>query len=396
MKVVHISSGDSGGAGIAARRLNRALNDAGIESRLLCLHKTSIDETVVQFKVPIYNKLLIHSHLPIGQNKYLNQTEINQKYEAVSYPEALYDISEHPLVKEADIINLHWVGNVLNYKKFFLKVKQPIVWTLHDMNPFLGIAHYMGDYQKNIAYRTLENKVARIKYLAISNHNNINVVNLCDWMKHFSESSKVFKDRKHWVIPNSVDTNVFKLRDKIACRKILDIPTDARVIFFCAQSLNNPRKGFDLLLDALKKIEHECILLIVGSTNVLSLPEKVSSIGFESIRDELTMSLFYSAADLFLLPSREDNLPNTMVESLCCGTPVISYSNGGMRDIIKDKKSGLLVPEHTSWAFAEAINVALDSLSNYDNCKIASDYSKIFAPTKQACEYISLYKSLMM
>lgn len=397
MKVVHISSGDSGGAGIAAKRLNRALNDADVESKLLCLHKTSKDETVIKFNVPIYNKLLIHSHLPIGQNKYLNSiTEIDRVYEVVSFPEALFDISEHPLVKDADIVNLHWVGNILNYKKFFSKIKQPIVWTLHDMNPFLGIAHYMGDYNKNITYRKLEDKVAQIKYQAISNHRNLQIVNLCNWMKQYSMNSIVFKDRHHSIVPNSIDTKVFNLRNKEACRRALGIPSDVRVVLFCAQAIGNQRKGFDLLLGALKKINQKCLLTTVGSTKGLNLPNGMNCKHFGTVRDELTMSIIYSASDLFLLPSREDNLPNTMVESLCCGTPVISYSNGGMRDVVKNKQSGILVDEQTSDAFADAINQALCSLSDYDSQKIASKYSKMFDPTKQANEYISIYKSLIL
>ena len=299
-------------------------------------------------------------------------------------------------MQEADVINLHWVGNILNYKKFFSNVKKPIVWTLHDMNPFLGVAHYMGDRNKNTAYNDLEEKITQIKYRAISNHHNIHIVNLCDWMAHYSMNSIVFKNRKYSIVPNSIDTEIFKLRDKDACRKVLGIPLDVRVVLFCAQSVKNHRKGFDLLLDALKKLKNKCLLAIVGSVKETDLPKDICHISFGEIHDELTMSIIYSASDVFLLPSREDNLPNTMVESLCCGIPIISYANGGMRDVIKSEFSGMIVESQTSDAFANAIDEVLSDLSNYDNYAIAEEYSKMFAPAKQANDYISIYKSLIL
>lgn len=396
MKVVHISSSDTGGAGIAAKRLNDALNNAGVDSTLLCVHKSTSGHKIVQHQIPISAKLLTHSHLPIGQNKYLNHiSEFEQAYEAVSFPEAFYDLSDNELVKQADIINLHWVGSILNYKQFFAKTTQPIVWTLHDMNPFLGIAHYMGDLNKNRGFKTIEDKVAHIKYNAISKHQNVHVVNLCDWMKGFSMNSKVFSSRSHSIIPNSIDIGTFTHRDKTACRKALNLNPDDKIVLFCAQSAHNHRKGFDLLLNALKMLKSDIVLAIVGDAENIQLPCNLRHIGFGSVHNELMMSIIYSASDLFVLPSREDNLPNTMVESLCCGTPVVSFSNGGMKNVIADNISGKLIDEQSAQALAEAINGMLSSMNTINNAEISSNARAIFQPSQQANEYISLYNSLL-
>ncbi len=396
MRVVHISSSDSGGAGIAARRLNDALNDAGIDSKLLCVHKTTRNRNIVKYDVPITAKLLTHSHIPIGQNKYLNHlSKYEDAYEAVSFPESFFDISEHPLVKQADIINLHWVGSILNYKLFFSRVKRPIVWTLHDMNPFLGIAHYMGDLNKNDQFREIEKKVCRLKNQAISRHPQVHVVNLCDWMRQYSAHSQAFSNRDHSIIPNSINTNLFKYRDKLACRKILDINPKDRVLLFCAQSVHNQRKGFDLLLNALDRIRKDVVLAIIGDVDGLTFTRHSRCRLFGSINNELMMSVIYSAADLFVLPSREDNLPNTMVESLCCGTPVISFSNGGMKNVIDDNFSGKLVTEQSSEALSDAINEMFSSTTTMDSQSISRHAANMFSPTKQAQEYISLYNDLM-
>lgn len=398
MKVVHISSSDSGGAGIATQRLNNALCRAGVDSKLLCVHKSTNAKNVVQFKTPISRKILSHSGLPVGQNKYFkNLADYTTSYEAVSFPLALYDVSSSEIVKDADIINLHWVGNILNYPQFFSHINKPIVWTLHDMNPFLGIAHYMDDYNENIRFRRVEDEVARIKYEAISKHAHLTVVNLCKWMLRYSANSNVFKNRSHVIIPNSINIETFNVKDKTSARNLLGLPQDKKVLLFCAQSLKNKRKGFDLLLNALKHITHTCILAIIGYADDIALPETLPVRIFGTIQDELLMSIIYSASDAFILPSREDNLPNTMLESLCCGTPVISFSNGGMSEAIIHGKNGFLIDDIKEESLAKCINQYLshEHTGLLDRVEISNEARKIFDPNRQASSYLSLYNNML-
>lgn len=394
MKVVHISSSDSGGAGIAALRLNKALNSIGVDSSLLCVHKSTNNDKVIRYNIPFISKLVAHSHLPILQNKYINNVELYEKnYEAVSFPEAIYDLSCSPLIKDADIINLHWVGNVLNYSKFFKNVQKPIFWTLHDMNPFMGISHYMGDFYKNQnRFGHIEDKVRNIKHKAILNANNLQIICLCDWMKQYSEKSISFQGLNHHIIHNSVDTEIFKIQDKISCRNILGLPYNKKILLFCSQSISNKRKGFDILLKSLTKISSNYFICIIGNINGIDIPKNIEYKCFGSLQDELTLSIIYSASDLFILPSREDNLPNTMLESLCCGVPVISFTNGGMCNVIQDGITGILVREQNSESLARGIDNFFE-FQNKFNCKQISDAAREqFSPFTQATNYLEIYK----
>jgi glycosyltransferase involved in cell wall biosynthesis len=396
MKILHISSSDSGGAGIAALRLNLALCNSDVDSKVLCLHKTSNYKSVVKYKEPIISKLLSHSHIPYGQNRYLNHIDtLDSAYEAVSFPKAFFDVSKSKEVREADIINLHWVGNMLNYHNFFKNVRKPIVWTLHDMNPFLGIAHYMGDYNKNYEFAEIEKSVAKYKKDSMAQHSDLHIVNLCNWMMSYSSQSEVFRNRPHSVIANSINIDIFKPYNKQFCRELLGLPTNRPIILFCSQGVGTKRKGFEVLLKALPYVSQDCFFSIVGETYNQLFDCGIDYKIFGTIRDELLLAFIYSAADVFVLPSIEDNLPNTMLESLACGTPMVSFENGGMYDILKQGRLGLLVEEQSPQALSAGINRVVNTLPQYNSSLISTMAHSMFNPKKQAEEYIQLYRSIL-
>ena len=388
MKVTHITYSDAGGAGIAAVRLNNALlASTNIESRILCLHKTTKGNNIYQYKKSLASRII--SNLPNREQFYFHEIcKLGGQYECFSIPYANYDITKHHLIQDADIINLHWIGNMLNYPSFFRHVRQPIIWTLHDMNPFLGIAHYTGDLQNNTNCINIENKIRIAKEKAIHRKKDITIVNLCNWMKTHSEQSDCFSRYKHTIIYNSINTSIFKLYNKKYIRKILNLPENNPILLFCSQNVNNPRKGFDLLKEAIQKIHRECVFLAIGNTTYINMPNVIL---FGEVHDEVLMALLYSAADAFILPSREDNLPNTMLESLCCGVPVIATPNGGMRDIIIKMENGIITKETSADAIAEAITMFLDNREFFNSLNISSQAHKQFAPEIQAEKYSNLY-----
>lgn len=398
MKVLILSSSDCGGAGIAALRLHKALMENGIDSSILCFFKGTNTPKVYRSRVnkSLFVKAIERISIPFRQNKYkkFHQLLLQGTYEIWSFPEAIYDISKHPLVKQADIINIHWIGNHLNYESFFRNVKKPIVWTLHDMNPFLGIAHYCGDRDNHPQFLFLEEQIRQIKLKAIAQHPNVSVVNLCQWMKEYSEKSETFANRTHTIIPNSIDTNVFRAYDKKKIRTNLGFPLDKPILLFVSQSVENRRKGFDLLQDALKNLHRDCVLLVVGEANdALKSIDNCQFVG--TVNDEQRMAMLYAAADAFILPSREDNLPNTMVEALCCGTPVISFSNGGMRDHIRTLDNGVLVEQINSDALLDGINLFLDNINQFDRNSISQDAHAVFSPVVQAKRYVDFFQSVL-
>lgn len=399
MKIVHLSSSDSGGAGLAALRLNRALNDAGADSILLCKRKDSYDSKVIQYDVPIWAKIIgkipFFSYRQNKYRRYIDNNELGNLYESFSFPEAIYDVSKHTLLQSADIINLHWLGSNLNYPHFFRNINKPIVWTLHDMNPFLGIAHFYGDKVHNVQNEKIEERVRKIKTSAITKNQNLTIVSLCNWMDERASASEAFKNRRHEIIYNSIDVSVFKQYDKLSARMLLGIPVDANVFMFCCQYLTVPRKGLDILIEAINKLEANTnnVFITVGG----DLGEAVDKhfLHFGTVRDERLMAMLYSASDAFILPSLEDNLPNTMLESLCCGTPVISFSNGGMKDIIQTGINGILLDIYDSNSLAAAIFDFILNKAKFNNNIISQNARRLFSPAHQAHEYLSLYNDLL-
>lgn len=391
MKIVIISQSDSGGAGIAALRLHKALLAEGIDSYFLCFNRRSTDKNVIEIKKKIAFKVVEHLPIPIFNNKYRRIAPlINTDYECASFPESIDYLTNHPLVQEADVINLHWIGSNLSYKYFFRKVKKPIVWTLHDMNPFLGCAHYLCDVMNFPKWRTIEDNIRLKKENWIHQNKNIIVVNLCKWMKEYASNSAAFHKYPQYIIRNSVDVTIFHVYSKYAVRELLGIPQKEKVLMFASQYIGNYRKGFDILLEAIEKLNN-CTLLVVGI-----LSEKIKTqcnvriIG--NVHDEHYMALLYACADAFVLPSREDNLPNTMVESLCCGTPVIAMCNGGMVDIIRNGKNGYVTEDVNADSFRRAIEMFLASGVSEDPDSISKSAYELFSPSVQANAYLEIYR----
>lgn len=394
MKVLHICESDTGGAGIAAQRLNDALCAIGVDSKLLCVHKNSRKNNVVQFQIPVWARAITHIPISYRNNKYRKLYPVlKSTYESISFPTAVYQMESHPLVQDADIINLHWIGSVLNYPSFFKRVVAPIVWTLHDMNPFLGIAHFSRDQQLNPQWAKLENKVQHLKTMSIHKHKQIHVVELCKWMQDYSTQSIAFKKYPHSIIYNSLDVSTFKRYDKKLVRLLLGLPDDRPIFLFCAQYVDyHTRKGIDILDEVTKRYDGDVLFLVVGSSHGQT-NNKV--IYYGAVNDSRLMAMLYSAADAYLLPSREDNLPNTMLEALCCGTPVIAFKTGGMVDIIKDYFNGILVSEISTEAYLNGIKLYIEHANMFDSNEISGQAHELFAPERQANAYYKLYNQML-
>lgn len=397
-KVLQICASNAGGAGIAASRLNKALRVSGITSDLLCMDKCGYDEHVTRYDAPLYARIINRLPIKYKNHKYDKiRAEISNKYEIITFPESIFDITKHPLVKDADIINLHWLGEMVDFKRFFRHVEKPIVWTLHDMNPFLGFAHYYGDVLKNPEDKTLQDRIMRLKVKTYNKNRSITIVDLCPWMQKYSINSEAFAEREHVIIPNSINTSIFKVRDIRSCRKTLCLPEDKPTIMFCSQSLNNKRKGFDILKRTLPLLSENFNFIVVGDNRRMEINKfSDNTYFFGDVSDELLLSILYSSANLFILPSREDNLPNTMLESLCCGTPVLSFANGGMSDTISSGFNGLIVKEQTPEALCNGIESFFKSINQYSRNDISADAHAKYSPSVQALKYDRLYRSLLM
>lgn len=370
MKILLISTNYGGGAAICARRQHKALLAKGIDSSLLVLDKVSSpdEKNVYSIQEIISQK---HGVLYFIFLKFLNRffnklpTIFNPKA-YINGPSSLFRIDKLEIFKTADIIHLHWVPKIISYKHLFSDKKKIFFWTQHDMNAFTGGNHYTTDFDyspyKKMLHRNIEKKK---KYLKGAN---LIVIPTSVWLGKLAKSSEVFKDFEVKVIPSCIDINIFKPIDKKQARKKLNLLSeDKKYILFVAENPDDKRKGMDLLLNALDKLKNKskiCVLVIGKKMEEKQVGFEMKHLGFKSKSEDMINC--YNAADFFVIPSVEDNLPNTVIESLACGTPVIGFNIGGIPDMVENNKSGLLSEINDEQAFIHNIEFFVE-LDNYDS-----------------------------
>ncbi len=387
MKILHINTHDIGGASKACFRIASALKKSGVQSDMLILRKKSDQEGMIKYiptKIERIRNLIIKK---IHKFK-LKKIQL-EKEETFSFPDSGFRINSKPLYKQADIINLHWISSFLDYKSFFKNNNKKIVWTLHDMEPFSGGNHYSRTKEKSkIEKQILEDKLKIFTKKKI----NLTIVSPSKWLMIKSSESQLFKNFQHFCIPNGIDSDLYIKYDLIKVRNELSLPLDKKIILFVAESIQDKRKGLLYLIQALEKIkykEENIILCTVGAIIDPELLPKFNNIhNFGYIKDENMMSKIYSCADIFVIPSLEDNLPNTMIESLMCGTPVVGFKIGGIAETINDQ-NGILCQNIDSGELALSINRAINTdfdkgairqstILKYDSRIIAKRYTELY------------------
>ena len=423
MKILHICTYDSGGAGKACVRLHQGLLELGIDSNLLVLHQSTRGiKRVYQYvelppELDNYSKLKgkfkrILQEFKLYKIKDENDTSKFLKgrpegLESFSFPNSPYDITKHSLYKEADIINLHWTSGFLDYSTFFNDKSKKIVWTLHDLNPFTGGCHYAETCTGfemsclhcpqllNTSDDNISNWILKTKVNAIESGVSLTVVGVSNWILGESSKSLLFRNFKHVQIPYGINQNVFKPISRIVSREILGLPIDKKIVLFVSDALNTKRKGFSLLLKAIEKIKEQenIVLCAVGHTKMDEFDGKgLFTLG--SISDERLMSVIYSAADVFVMPSLEDNFPNTVLEALMCGTPVIGFPVGGIKEMIQNNKNGYLCDSVSFDSLAKAIDSFLQSPTRFNQLEIRNLALSKYSLEIQATKYVELYNSL--
>ena len=417
MKILHICTQDYGGAGIAAHRLHLGLKSIGVQSKMLVLHRSSSDSDVVKFVQ--HNNILKRQWNKV-RNKLIS-SEFNaykntrpQGLEIFTDDRSIYTVSKHLLVQEADIIHLHWIADMVNYTEFFPNIiNKHVVWTLHDMNPFTGGCHYAGDCKK---YETgcstcpqlgskdlndLSKKIWMRKEISYKEQK-IHVVTPSKWLADCARHGQLFKNFKVDVISNSLPTSIFTKRDKQYSRELLGLPREKALILFGAQSATNVRKGASYLIKALMLLNNKVdkfniALVILGSNSSTFLKDvefPIYSLG--TIHDELLLSVCYSAADMFVLPSLEDNLPNAVLESMACGTPVIGFNIGGIPDMLRQGETGILAQVRNTEELAEQIKWMINHPEECEQMGINAQrvVEQKYTLEIQAKRYRELYNSM--
>ncbi len=401
MKILNICYSDFGGAGIAAFRLHQGLIAEGVDSHFLGLKIMNKNfPNTIQFpkrRPRFHERLLEKAGIAIKQETRQKKVlkKLGGKYEMYSYPWSDYKIEDHPLVRDADIINLHWLAGFINVPSFFAEIKKPIVWTLHDMNLFQGGFHYFNDQIQNASlFKKIDTKCYKTKLKYIQPCNNIFIVTPSTWLLNESKNSVISGSFPHSHIPYGLPLDVFKPFNKEFARKVFNLPQNKTIFLFVSQNATINRKGFDLILPTINEFsDHKDVIFVSVGANFHYENNNLINIG--SISDPRLMAILYAAADAFLLPSKEDNLPNVMLESLACGTPIISSNVGGMKDVIKDGFNGLYSESLSSKGFCKAIKHFLEIKNNFSKESIRQNVVNNFDLSIQAKRYIALYEKLM-
>lgn len=397
MNVLLVSTFSYGGAANACIRLHLGLLSIGVESRLLMLEKPKRDIPFCQnFEAHLAEKTFFHSLWQKGKEKHLSQLELrlirNLPKAYFNSADSAFDITEHPFYKDADIVNLHWVARFLDYTSFFKKNRKPIIWTLHDMFPFSGGFHYRLDFPLEEYARPIQKNLAKKKKSLPDK--GITVVSPSQWLLQESLERSIFGRYPHHKILYGIDTKVFKPYNKKLAKSFFEVTTNKKIILFVADHIENELKGIRYLLNAIELLPTDNVALcIIGnkanSQLVTGLKHDIYDLG--RINDEKLMALAYSLADLFVIPSIQDNLPNTVIEALSCGVPTVGFPIGGIPDMIISGMNGLIAEEVCDRSLSETIANALSGLHKFNSNKIREDAISRFDLLVQANNYSRLY-----
>ena len=408
MKILHIGTEIYGGAGLGMYRLHRDLQSKGVESKVLCLNRgEENDESVYgylddlrvggRYRRNIVTAILNRLHI-YSSPYYRFSRMVGQLHNCgmVSSPYSRFDLANLDLVNEADIVHLHWVANFIDYPSFFKNVHKPIVWTLRDENPALGFWHFRHDKPKQlpVGVAKADEILSCLKAGYIRKAKSLVAVSLSNDEYAFFAGSLSFKGHKHYVIPNSIDGNVFYRHGREKIRNEYNISPDAVVIIFVAQWLSEQRKGLTDLMYAMKALDRPDIVLICiggGESPVSMLPNRIIKTG--RVTDVERLSSLFSAADYFVSPSYAETFGKTLTEALACGIPVVSYPNAGAKDILFDRRMGILCKDFTVDSLVVSMKEALDT--KYDPEIIRKNVLSHFSRERVAKSYIDLYDKLL-
>lgn len=403
MKILHITTSLTGGAGIAALRSHLALVKKGVDSRILHLgaatNKPS-SYTQATYQPTFFQKVLHLIHLEtvnIYRQYTVSVLAKTAGLEVFSLPYSDYHLHKNPLVEWADVVHLHWVSGFINYPNFFPNVKKPIVWTLHDMNPCLGGFHYSeGLYSAPRKLVSVNDNLQAQKKKILDKSESITIISPSQWLLDFSQANEVFHNRAHNLVRNTLDQSIFKPIHKASCREALGISKDATVLMIASDSLENRRKGIDILAEALAhlKTDAQIFLLVVGS-GFFEIDSKYPNLQLGTITSEHLLAIAYSAADVLILPSREDNLPNVALEAMSCGIPVVATPSGGISEIVARDVTGIIADATTSQSLCRAISEFIEHKNKYTTSVIRDFAVEQFSEIKHSEELLSIYDQVL-
>jgi len=415
MRVLLVNTSERiGGAAIATSRLMEALKNNGIKAKMLVRDKQTDQITVVTLDKSWINLWrFIWERIIIWK---ANRFKRNNLF-AVDIANTGIDITSLPEFKQADVIHLNWINQgMLSLQKIkkIIDTGKPIVWTMHDMWCFTGICHYSDECMgylnacgkcpfiyKNNSDNDLSHKIfLKKEKLLYSAH--ISFVTCSHWLEKKAKESKLLQRFPITCIPNTINTNLFRPTSKNEAREICNLPLDKKLLLFGSLKISDERKGFKYLVEA-------CHLLHDNYSDMNNLgvvvfgkqTEEISSLlpfpiySMDYISAERQLANIYNAVDLYVTPSLQDNLPNTIIEAMACGIPCVGFDVGGIPEMIDHLKNGYIAKYKSAADLAKGIYWTL-SEGNYNELSKQACKKTIncYSESSVAMKYIELYNKV--
>ena len=409
MKIAHFTSELTGGAGVAAQRLNDALRGQGVDSHLYYQCGLPL---VAGCQGVFENRSFTQRNLAALARAWRNRR--NAPGCLFTSPRwfrrtRLQDIGPRP-----DVVNLHWISRWIDQPSFFASLPPdlPVVWSLHDMNPFTGGCHHAGDCERFTNHcrdcPQLKNPGQRddaFRFFEIKNRcyarKNLHVISSSNWMSAQARRSALLRHaRSFHTIPLGLDIQSFKPIDKSSVRQVLAIDSDCFVVGFACADVSSHNKGGALLVEALHALADKAkiTLLVFGAGKLPDTGGRYQLVELGTINSPHLQSMFYSACDVFAAPSWIESFGLTALEAMACSTPVVAFRTGGLMDIVADGETGLLEAKVGSVVGLHAqLDWMLQHPTERQNMGLAARQrvEKQFASTLMAKRYVELYSRLL-
>ena len=371
MNVVMVNWSDqSGGAARASFRLFQALRNIGINVRLLVQRKQSTDRDVLGGE-----GLRQKAYAVLTQRMDALPLRFYRRRKTELFSTGVFPNHTRKRIQALapDIVHLHWVAFGMLPIAALSKLERPAVWTLHDMWGLTGGCHYdegcdrflrgcglcpilRSEHENDLSARLLQKKRIAIE------RSGITIVSPSRWLAAQARQSVVFAGSRIEVIPNGLDLTVYKPLDQSMARSLFSLPMHKHIVLFGAASpTGERRKGYQLLVEALDQIartypiDEICVVLFGQSDGIPSSLSGFPVHVIGTLHDDVSLAALYSSADVFVVPSLQDNLPNTVAEALACGTPCVAFNIGGMSDLIQHRVNGYLAAPFDTTDLARGI-----------------------------------------
>lgn len=413
MRVLLVNTSErSGGAAVAAHRLMEALNNNGVKARMLVRDKQTDDINVSAVGGRLWGQwLFLWERWCIFCHLHFNRRHLFE----VDTASMGFDITHTREFREADVIHLHWVNQgmlSLAVIRKILRSGKPVVWTMHDAWPATAICHL------TLGCQQFKSNCKRCKYLPNGGSDsdlsarvwrrkqrmlaagNVHFVACSRWLQGEAKVSALLREQRVDAIPNPIDTRVFHPQDKAAARQQNNLPVNKRIILFASQRATNPNKGMSYLVEACRLLvksqpsmaNDTCVAILGGHAEEVEglLPFETIAVGYVS--DERRLVSLYSAADVFVLPSLSENLPNTIMEAMACGVPCVGFRVGGIAEMIDHRQNGYVAEYRNAADLAEGLRW---TLTEADPAELKSNALKkvytCYSQQSVAMKYIEIY-----